>query len=283
MITVTELERGNTALVEATFSYLMRHEATHCLQIGLFIPFIQAGSESTRWWIAQVDGVVVGIASRTLPHNVVLSTIANETAILSLVNALGDVYPELPGVLAPEPWSAQFAELWASTKGIEHYREMREAIYACSEVIFPENVEGSARFGNENDVSWMSPWVDQFFVDAGMPPEGSGSEDFVRSRLAKGGWVVWLNDAGEPVSIAGFANPTPNGIRVGPVYTPERQRGHGYGVAVSAAVTQHLLDSGRSFVFLFADLDYPVSNHVYKKIGYQPVAEFGVYRFASES
>jgi predicted GNAT family acetyltransferase len=68
--------------------------------------------------------------------------------------------------------------------------------------------------------------------------------------------------------------PTRNGIRVSYVFTPRPLRGKGYGTAIITALSQHLLDQGRRFCFLFADLDNPTSNSIYQKVGYQPVCDF---------
>jgi predicted GNAT family acetyltransferase len=40
-----------------------------------------------------------------------------------------------------------------------------------------------------------------------------------------------------------------------------------------AALSQELLEGGRRFCFLFADARNATSNHIYRAIGYQPVAE----------
>ena len=283
MITVVELQREDQSLVDAAFSYLMRHEATHCLQIGLFIPFANGSNVASRWWVALDNGVVAGVASHTEPYNLILSMVAAEGVVEAISASLGAASEKFPGVIGPKPGSLDFSEVWASHNQVGFELDLNEAVYECTEVIFPDRMEGTARFANETDIPWMAPWVDQFFDDAGMVREGADSTDFVTRRMQNGGFVLWLDEAGQVVSLAGYANQTPSGMRVGPVYTPTEHRGHGYGVSVSAAVTQHLLDSGRTSVFLFADLDYPVSNHVYKKIGYKPVAEFGVYRFNPSS
>ena len=95
------------------------------------------------------------------------------------------------------------------------------------------------------------------------------------------GWMLWLDGQGTPVSLAGYSSPTPNGIRLAPVYTPPEHRRQGYGSAVTAATTQMLLDRGHRFVFLFTDLANPTSNHIYAAIGYEPVADFAVYSFSA--
>jgi predicted GNAT family acetyltransferase len=93
----------------------------------------------------------------------------------------------------------------------------------------------------------------------------------VRRSLALGnGHILWEVD-GRVVSYAAVGKPINGMSRVGPVYTPPEDRGHGYGSAVTAAVTQWALDAGAENVVLFTDLANPVSNSIYQRIGYRPV------------
>ncbi|HEV7679800.1 MAG TPA: GNAT family N-acetyltransferase [Candidatus Dormibacteraeota bacterium] len=66
---------------------------------------------------------------------------------------------------------------------------------------------------------------------------------------------------------------TPTGVRIGPVYTPVAFRRHGYGTALTAALTRDLLARGRRSVFLFTDAANPTSNSIDGAIGYRRVAE----------
>ncbi|MCI0711936.1 MAG: GNAT family N-acetyltransferase, partial [Chloroflexi bacterium] len=90
--------------------------------------------------------------------------------------------------------------------------------------------------------------------------------------------MMWEVD-GEVLSMAGYSGPTPNGIRVNAVYTPPEHRRKGYASAVVAALSQHLLDSGRKFCFLYTDLNNLTSNHIYQEIGYKPVVDSSLYLF----
>ena len=80
------------------------------------------------------------------------------------------------------------------------------------------------------------------------------------------------------MSLAGAGNPTRNGIRLGPVYTPLEHRRQGYASALVAWLTQRQLDAGRQFCTLFTDLGNPTSNHIYTEIGYRPVVDILKYR-----
>ncbi|MEJ7838135.1 MAG: GNAT family N-acetyltransferase [Thermomicrobiales bacterium] len=283
MITIEILERGNPRLFDDTVTYLMQNEAMHCLQIGLLLQLDDPGMIDALWWIAKKSGRVVGVASVTPPHNLILSIMASDGAVAAIAEYLRNSGNTLPGVIGPKPWSESFATIWSSDQGsrLELDLDLDEFVYSCSDVQFPDVMSGSARFANELDIPWMVNWLEQFYVDVGLEEEARLTDrgQTIHKKLRTGGFVLWLDDTGEVVSLAGYGNATPNGIRVGPVYTPKEQRGKGYGVAVSAAVTQHLIDSGRSFVFLFTDANNPVSNHVYARVGYEVAGAFSVYRF----
>jgi uncharacterized protein len=103
----------------------------------------------------------------------------------------------------------------------------------------------------------------------------------VESRLhASPSAGIWLwEDGGAPVSLSGYGGETPNGIRVGPVYTPPEHRGRGYATGLVSRQSAWLLGTGRRFVFLYTDLNNATSNALYRRIGYRIVAESGDVRF----
>jgi predicted GNAT family acetyltransferase len=111
-------------------------------------------------------------------------------------------------------------------------------------------------------------------------PGRAEAREAVEHRLAPGdgGFELW-EDGGEVVSLSGWGGPTPNGIRIGPVYTPPEHRGRGYATALVAGLSQALLDGGRRFCFLYTDLANPTSNAIYERIGYVKVAESAMVSF----
>ncbi len=68
--------------------------------------------------------------------------------------------------------------------------------------------------------------------------------------------------------------------RIGPVYTPPESRGHGFGAAVTAEAVRHAQRDGARDVVLFADVANPVSNRIYRRLGFVPVAESVQFAFA---
>ncbi len=85
-------------------------------------------------------------------------------------------------------------------------------------------------------------------------------------------FVLW-DVNGTPVSMAMLRAPAADVSRIGPVFTPRNLRGHGYGSAVTAAAADLAHRSGTPDVVLFADLANPVSNAIYQRIGFEPVAD----------
>jgi len=158
---------------------------------------------------------------------------------------------------------------------------MRQGVYALHEVQPPSGVPGSARVATEDDRELAVRWWLDFGEEAGTSVERGRdiAEASVDYRLSSpvAGIALW-EDGGEPVSLAAWGGPPPNGIRIGPVYTPPELRGHGYATALSAELSQRLLDGrlfdgGRRFCFLYTDLANPTSNAIYERIGYRRVAE----------
>jgi hypothetical protein len=91
------------------------------------------------------------------------------------------------------------------------------------------------------------------------------------------GPFLWMVD-GRPVSLAAAGGMTPNGIRIGPVYTPPESRNQGYASAISAALTAKMLRSHR-FCFLETDAANPTSNRIYERMGYRFVCDHATYLF----
>jgi len=109
------------------------------------------------------------------------------------------------------------------------------------------------------------------------PASRDTAEATATQWISGGGLWLWVDDG--PVAMAGAVGRTPNGIRVGAVYTPPDRRRQGYASSLVAALSQAQLDAGRRFCFLYTDLANPTSNHIYGAIGYEPVCDVDEYRF----
>ena len=105
----------------------------------------------------------------------------------------------------------------------------------------------------------------------GEPRRNGGDGRTGRFGTGSRTWYLW--EDGEPVSVAAAGGPTPNGIRIGPVYTPPDLRRHGYASASPRPSARRSSTRGGTFVFLFTDLSNRTSNRIYQAIGYEPVID----------
>lgn len=266
-------------------AFLAEREAEHNLLFGI-CSSIQKSPEifdaPPRFAVVTDDGGTVKAAAlQTPPFNLVLSTIEDQAATDALVEALRD--DALPGVLGPRDAAARFAARWAANTGRAAWVEVAERIFRLDRVQPPQHpARGGWRIAEERDRATIARWLVAFRDEAtpGSPPfaDPEATADRWIARVARIGYF-W-EDEGEVVSMVGVGGETPNGIRIGPVYTPPEKRGNGYASSLTAAASQDQLDRGRRFVFLFTDLSNPTSNKIYQAIGYQPVCDVDQYTFA---
>jgi hypothetical protein len=277
----TEVE----AFLERAKPFLQEREAEHNLILGLSSQLRRDPrlyGEDPYLAVVEDASTVRGVVFRTPPHNLILSELDDERAIEPIVAAARDEFASLPGVVGPKERAEQFAAAWEAATGAKGRLELAQRIFRVDEVDPPEGVPGRMRAYEPSDRELAIHWMDAFTAEA-IPenaPHPESSEAFVarRQQDPHGGLVFW--EDGQPVSFAGYGGLTPHGIRIGPVYTPPELRGRGYASALTAALTQQLLDGGRQFCFLFTDLANPTSNSVYQRIGYRPVADFDAWTFS---
>jgi predicted GNAT family acetyltransferase len=284
-MTGLELIRYDDAgdFLEVAGDYLVAREAEHNLILGISGRLRSAPLlfGSPPYFAAVLkDGKVVGAALRTPPHNLVLSELVHARAVDLLMADVAVEFPDLPGVLGPKEATRRFVELWQQATGSEGRLAMAERAFCCARVVAAPPVSGSLCRATAADRALLVEWMRAFIVEAFAAPPPRPAEETVDDLLGRGGsYGAFLWDDGAAVSFAGCGNPTPNGARVGPVYTPPELRGRGYASALVASLTERLLAGGRRFCFLFTDLSNPTSNKIYQRIGYEPVADVDEYRF----
>jgi predicted GNAT family acetyltransferase len=147
---------------------------------------------------------------------------------------------------------------------------MRQRIYQMDSVVQAARpIPGELVVATPEHTDLVTEWINEFSREAGV--NEVRARYIAESRIAEKMLFLWQD--GEPVSLAGWSARSPNGMRIGPVYTPPQHRGHGYGSAVTAGASQKAFDSGIRFCFLYTDLSNAISNSIYRRIGYRPVCD----------
>ena len=260
------------AFLEAASPLLLADEARHNLIFGIAGTLRDHPSHYPEYalWLAEDGPEIVGAALRTPPHNLVLARPRGDSAIEALAAAIDD---ELPGIIAAQPEAEAFAKAWSAKTGVTSRVNRAQGVFSLERVEPPQPTPGRIRNAGAEDRPLVLEWWRAFLEEAlGESPEPESVAHEVDHRLGAedGGVVLW--EDGETVSLSGFGSPTPNGIRIGPVYTPPEHRRRGYASALVAELSERMLNE-RRFCFLYTDLANPTANKIYEQIGYKRVCE----------
>ena len=279
-MTIIRCDTGAEFLRRAE-AFLVTHEVENCLPLGIATQlclYPETGKAAPYLGVVEENGQVIAAAVMTPPNRLVLATTESRSALALLAADVWSFAGSIPGASGPLPASQWFVDEWQALTGEAAALLMFERVYGLTEVIRPAGVPGKARRAGGSDRDLLIEWFDAFELEA-FGNHNASTPERVDSFLEMSTRGVFVWEDPRPVSFAGFGGLTPHGARVGPVYTPPALRGHGYASALTAWLSQHLLDSGRQFCCLFTNQANPTSNHIYQTIGYSPVADVGDFKF----
>ncbi len=266
------------SFLAAATPLLLRDEARHNLILGICSTLTSAPSTYAKFHLWTVDDrdSSIGAAVMTPPFNLAVARPETEGVLEFLARALYRSSIVLPGVTGSLPEADEFASAWQTIARKQPSVRRRQGVYQVTRPLLPAGITGRLRPAEARDRELLHEWMQAFIEESGAAHVVAG--ELVDRRLeGEGGLVLWDNDG--PVSFAGFGGQTPNGIRIGPVYTPPPHRRNGYASALVAELSGQLLAEGRDYCFLYTDLANPTANHIYLNIGYRPVSESAEYAF----
>ena len=227
-----------------------------------------------RYMTASDDGVVVGVMFQSPMTFIATVTPMPADAIEAIVDSVVSDPPPLPGVAGEAGTAARFAGHWTERTKSAALPEQGQRIYEIASVMHPNGVAGALRPARAADQVLLVEWLRGFHTDTAEPIDDP--VETVQRRVAAG--QFWLWDDGEPRSMAALTDPVAGVCRVQAVYTPPELRGRGFASANIAAISDRVLGSGNRCI-LYTDLGNPVSNSVYRRLGYRALSEVIRYRF----
>jgi predicted GNAT family acetyltransferase len=187
----------------------------------------------------------------------------------------------VPGVMGRAPLALRFADAWTRIQGGSSSITRDERLYALRRVRSVPVPNGSMRPASAEHVEILASWLAAFH-DESCPDNPRGDPRAAAQRgIENKRLVLW--DDNEPVAMVGSTRRTRYAISVAPVYTPPQRRNRGYATALVAAFCRSLLDDGHRTCCLFADLGNPISNRVYRRVGFHKVCDFAEITFAPET
>ena len=258
-------------------AFLSRDPANNTHQLSTIKRILDLGARGGERFFAvrQYDALVgsaVVVDTQTL-----FTSVMDAAVVTALATHLRDAKVLLAGVVGRRDVLDAFTEALGQSFSV-HVNLM---LYRLEE--HPEfgRASGSARLATMDDLSLLIDWHAAFESEAGMIAVPTPLAERVARRIRDQQLTLWIDD-GATVSLAGANTLPAASARVGPVYTPPNERGHGYAQAVTAAVSlrvqrlqglQSLQSDEPRTVFLFTDASNPASNKTYQRIGYRHIAD----------
>lgn len=226
------------------------------------------------------DGKPLLLFGSALPWNLCLNAPA-DTASLSAQAAaelaawLREEKLPIAGVTARE----DLCQAFMGAYGGEFTQRSAMDIMVLTELIEPPAVSGTIRRAEKGDLGTICQWEHAFYREAlheEADPETVRQR--TRERVEKGVIRVLELPGGELASMAHTSRETEQGTAVSGVYTPPEHRGRGCCQATVGALCREQLARGKSYCTLFVDKRNPISNRVYRKIGFQVLEDCSEYK-----
>lgn len=192
---------------------------------------------------------------------------SDPAAAMAFADDLVRDWPDLQGVVGARAGCEAFASRWRELTGREPVLRVRLRQHTLTAVNDVPAVPGTSRVATKADSAWLVDRQVAFIVEVGVPERAERMRELVPRRIARGDFRIWDDDG--PVAYAGFNDSAPDFARIAPVYTLPEARGRGYATALVADLSRELLARGKRRLFLTTDVENPISNAIYARIGFR--------------
>jgi len=254
---------------------LEQDPVTNNLMLGLLgkIKGRPFGENELVWTIHLDDDILVLMIAGLY---VILCATANREALYEkAVVELHDRGVRYPGVIGLKESALMFKACHERMTGKPMTLGMDQRIYRTETSVYSP-VEGARlELADEKDIPGLVPWMVEFVKVAGDHATPEQAKDRLSEKIREGKLHL-LKIGSDIVSMAAWERPFGDIVTVSYVFTPRDLRKRGYASACVGMLTEKLLGTYR-IVTLYTDLSNPVSNSIYQKIGFRPVADSVVY------
>jgi uncharacterized protein len=252
--------------------FLEKRELENNLILGLCNGFADKTQEQENCvFINALDGHVVKASSIKTAAKAIIAT---ETTQNIYIKELAAHYRtnniDLKGVFGEAPYVNVFSQGY----GKQPFVDMALIVHRLTAVNKLPLASGKFEMADNKDVDLLATWAMVFEEDKDPAVRKSQEQvlKITQSKIAAGDVFKWT-DKGNRVSMAGINRRTKNAGIVGLVYTPVEYRRNGYATSHVQRLSEYILQKGFKYCGLFTDKANPTSNHIYKKIGYEPITE----------
>lgn len=276
--------RSAKAFIQTAGADLLADEICHSLAYGIAERVVldaHAFGPDDPWFIIlEESGRTYATAIRTPPHRPILSHLWGDPESVSseLVQSVHEINTSIPGVVGDKEIADRFTRRWCAAYGSEIKEVMAQRIYRLTELLMPKISDGGIRRADMDDEELVVSWAVAFNMEAAGDEVSPEHRRQYHDRIQQGSVYLWENEV--PVSMAVSTRPTRSGISIGGVYTPPEHRNRGYATSCVASLCKELLREYK-FCVLYTDLSNPVSNSIYRRIGFKEYCDSAQYTYVS--
>lgn len=253
------------------FELILEKEWLNCLMVGNCLEGQKIGIEG--WLLAKVqqNQTTELIILYRKPWKLIIYSPTNNLSDELYKYVAEEIYKvdsELLGVNAEKEIANKFAQFYCELSK-QQYRLIKPLRILVLENLLPkENVKDVLfREATNKDKETLSKYIKEFgketFGEEKTDEEANSKFEYYMKR----GYYV-LEKEGKIVSQAVIGRELIKGKGISGVYTTKEERGKGYAYNLVYTLSKKCLDEGAEYCVLYTDAENPISNHVYKKMGY---------------
>lgn len=188
--------------------------------------------------------------------------------------------PSIPGINAPDQFAHAFSETFKSLSGRGYQLHLSMDIMEIRKLKPVKLPLVSCRLAQENDLPILDQWTCAFQEEAlHESPDPVIIHQKSVERVSKKQCYLIIDEEHIPRAMGLLTRPMKKGIAITLVYTEPKSRGMGYGMSVAYHLSKIAFDMGYEYVTLYVDRSNPISNRVYKNVGFHVVIDQSDYRF----
>lgn len=267
-----------------TGDVIAKDEARYGLIFGIAHRLVENphyyGPDDPWFFVLEEGAELRAISMRTPPFGVLLAHFSGNVAAAAmlLADSVSQFSPIIPSAVGESDITDPFAENWCCLNNVKVIDRMSLLMYRLVAVNDVKLAPGKLRLAGVDDGSLVAEWAHAFHDELYTSAGRNQPEVDLADRIVNNDVFLWEDD--RPVSMAVTSRPTGKGISVSGVYTPPEHRQKGYATSCVASLCRKILDDGYEFCTLYTDAVNPVSNSIYKKIGFREICDSVMYTFS---
>lgn len=253
---------------------LLAHEVVYQLIMGNVLANrdTAAAPECFFGSVTDDDGRLLLIFCHVAPWRLLIHAMDKEStaeASALLAKYISEKNISIPGILA----SDAICQAFVSAESAHSYR--RGISMDIMELRRLNNIAlapGRMRPAVEADLPLIVKWHQAFQLEAtGHEVDYETSYEKNRNRINS--FYLYEDPSGKVCAMAAITRVLTLGCCVSLVYTDPSERGKGYCAALMHLLAKQQLAQGAQYLGLFVDRANPISNHTYKKVGYEIIED----------